>query len=261
MKLHSILRKSLLLAGVVLCLTLAVSLSAQVQTETKTATGTPTHEVSVESGEVAAVEGNSLFVKMADGSIRHFPYVPDSATVTVDGKQLGIRDLKPGMKLERTTITTTTPQWVTTIQTVTGKVWAAQPPHWVILTMENGENQKFQVPEGTKFNVGGQDTDVFALRKGMVVTATKIVESPRNLVSTQRQVTGTIPPGSTVLVAKGQPTTAPGGTAGSAETTTTASTQLPRTASNLPLLGMIGPLLMLAAIGSRALREAWRIQN
>ena len=84
------------------------------------------------------------------------------------------------MKLERTTITTTTPQWVTTIQTVTGKVWAAQPPHWVILTMENGENQKFQVPEGTKFNVGGQDTDVFALRKGMVVTATKIVESPQN---------------------------------------------------------------------------------
>ena len=253
MKLHSILRKSLLLAGVMLCLTLAVSLSAQVQTETKTATGTPTHEVSVESGEVAAVEGNSLFVKMADGSIRHFPYVPDSATVTVDGKQLGIHDLKPGMKLERTTITTTTPQWVTTIQTVTGKVWAAQPPHWVILTMENGENQKFQVPEGTKFNVGGQDTDVFALRKGMVVTATKIVESPQNLVSTQRQVTGTIPPGSTVLVAKGEPTAAP---AGAAETTTTASTELPKTGSNLPLLGMVGLLLMAAAVGSRALRAA-----
>jgi len=258
MKPKSILRTTLLLAGVILCLTFAVSLSAQVQTQTKTATGTPTHEVKVESGEVVDVEGNSLFVKMADGSVRHFPHVPDSATVTVDGKQLGIHDLKPGMKLERTTVTTTTPQWVTTIQTVKGKVFAAQPPHWVILTMENGENQKFQVPEGTKFNVGGQDTDVFALRKGMVVTATKIVESPQNLVSSQRQVTGTIPPGSTVLVAKGEPTEAP---AGAAETTATASEQLPKTGSNWPLLGMVGLLLMFAAMGSRALRGAYRIQE
>ncbi len=263
MKSDSTFQMILALAAVILCLTFAVSVSAQVQTSTQTTTGTPTHEVKVESGEVVDVEGNSLFVKMADGSIRHFPYVPDSATVTVDGKQLGIHDLKPGMKLERTTVTTTTPQWVTTIQTVNGKVWAAQPPHWVILTLENGENQKFQVPEGTKFNVGGQDTDVFALRKGMVVTATKVVETPQNLVSTQRQVTGTIPPGSTVLIAKGQPTAAPGAAAGSAETTTTttASTQLPKTGSNWPLLGMIGLLLIFAAIGSRALRGAWRIQS
>jgi LPXTG-motif cell wall-anchored protein len=252
MKSSNILKKGLVLMAAILCVSVAVSISAQVQTQTKTATGTPTHEVKVESGEVVAVEGNDLFVKMADGSIRHFPHVPDSATVTVDGKQLGIHDLKPGMKLERTTVTTTTPQWVTTIQTVSGKVWAVQAPHWVILSMENGENQKFQVPEGTKFNVGGQDTDVFALKKGMVVTATKIVESPQNIVSSQRQVTGTIPPGATVLVAKGEPTPAPGG---AAETTTTASTQLPKTGSNWPLLGMVGLLLMAATMGSRALRE------
>ncbi|MFZ0706329.1 MAG: LPXTG cell wall anchor domain-containing protein [Candidatus Korobacteraceae bacterium] len=261
MKSNNILRKSLVLMAAMLCLAFAAHISAQVQTQTKTATGTPTHEVKVESGEVVAVEGNDLFVKMADGSIRHFPSVPDSATVTVDGKQLGIHDLQPGMKLERTTITTTTPQWVTTIQTVSGKVWAVQAPHWVILSMENGENQKFQVPEGTKFNVGGQDTDIFALRKGMVVTATKIVESPQNVVSSQRQVTGTIPPGSTVLVAKGQPTATPGGASGSAETATTASAQLPKTGSNWPLLGMVGLLLMFAAMGSRVLRGAGRIQG
>ncbi len=258
MKSNNILRKSLVLMTAILCLTFALSISAQVQTQTKTATGTPTHEVKVESGEVVAVEGNDLFVKMADGSIRHFPHVPDSATVTVDGKQLGVHDLKPGMKLERTTVTTTTPQWVTTIQTVSGKVWSVQAPHWVILSMENGENQKFQVPEGTKFNVGGQDTDVFALRKGMVVTATKIVESPQNVVSSQQQVTGTIPAGATVLVAKGEPTPAPGG---AAETTTTASAELPKTGSNWPLLGMVGLLLMFAAMGSRALRCAGRIES
>ncbi len=260
MKADSTFRKSLALAAVILCLTFAVSISAQVQTQTKTATGTPTHEVKVESGEVVAVEGNDLFVKMADGSVRHFPHVPDSATVTVDGKQLGIHDLQPGMKLERTTVTTTTPQWVTTIQTVTGKVWAVQPPHWVILNMENGENQKFQVPEGTKFTVGGQETDVFALRKGMVVTATKIVESPQNLVSSQRQVTGTIPPGATVLVAKGEPTAAPGG-GGTTTAEGTTSGQLPKTGSNWPLLGIAGLLLISAAMASRGLRGARRIQG
>ena len=44
------------------------------------------------------VDGNDLVVKMEDGTIRHFPNVPESARVTVDGKELGIHDLKPGMR-------------------------------------------------------------------------------------------------------------------------------------------------------------------
>jgi hypothetical protein len=38
----------------------------------------------------------------------------------VDGKQLGIHDLKPGMKLQRNITTASTPQTITTVQTVTG---------------------------------------------------------------------------------------------------------------------------------------------
>ena len=69
------------------------------------------------------VSGNDLVVKMADGTIRNFENVPESARVTVDGKQLGIHDLKPGMKLQRTITTTSTPMTITTVQTVKGKVW------------------------------------------------------------------------------------------------------------------------------------------
>ncbi len=138
MKSHSIwIRTSLILALGALCLALAVSVSAQVQTQTTTTTGKATKQVTIEGGEVVAVEGNDLFLKMADGSLEHFPNVPDSAKVTVDGQPLGIHDLKPGMKLQRTTVTTTTPQVVTTVETVTGKVWQIRPPNWVILTMEN----------------------------------------------------------------------------------------------------------------------------
>ena len=38
---------------------------------------------------------------MEDGTIRHIANVPESARIMVDGKELGVHDLKPGMKLER----------------------------------------------------------------------------------------------------------------------------------------------------------------
>ena len=139
--------KVLLVAGV-FSLVLALNVSAQVQTETSTTSGKATKEVQVERGEVVTVAGNDLVVKMEDGTIRHFPNVPESARVTVDGRQLGIHDLKPGMKLQRTITTTTTPQTVTTVQTVTGKVWYVNPPNSVILTLESGQNHQFKIPKG-----------------------------------------------------------------------------------------------------------------
>jgi len=110
-----------LLAGSV-CLAFALSMNAQVRTETNTTAAQPSHNVTIERGEVAYVSGNELVVKMEDGTIRHFANVPESARVTVDGQELGIHSLKPGMKLERTTIVTTTPNTITTVKSVTGTV-------------------------------------------------------------------------------------------------------------------------------------------
>ena len=137
--------------------------------------------------------GNDLMVKMEDGTIRHFPDIPDSARVTVNGQQLSVHDLKPGMKLQRTITTTTTPRTVTTVQTVTGRVWHVSPPLSVILTMENGQNQSFKIPKDQKFEVNGQIVDAFGLKKGMKVTATKITEAPETIVAQQKAVTGTMP--------------------------------------------------------------------
>ncbi len=39
-------------------------------------------------------------------------------------------------------------------------------------------NQQFKIPKDQKFNVDGQETDAFGLKKGMKVSATKIVEVP-----------------------------------------------------------------------------------
>jgi LPXTG-motif cell wall-anchored protein len=245
----------LMLAVATTCLAISASMSAQVQTDTTTTHGTPTHEVKVERGTVVAVSGNNLVVKAEDGTLRDFNNVPDSVKVTVDGQQLGVHDLKPGMHLQRTITTTTTPKIITTTQTVTGKVWHVNPPSSVILTMENGENQQFKVPNGQKFNIDGKDTDVWGLKKGMKVSATKVVEVPETQVTQQRALTGTSPPvapapDQPILIVMAAPTPAPA----AAAPEPVAKAELPKTGSVLPLIGLLGLLLLVSSFGLRALR-------
>jgi hypothetical protein len=165
-------RSSLLLAARTICVMFAGSARAQVETTTSTTKGQATKTSTVERGTVVLVQGNDLVVKMDDGTIRHFPNVPQSAKVYVDGKALGIHDLKPGMKLQRN-ITTTTPETVKTVQTVTGKVWNVMPPNSVTLTLDDGKNQTFKIPEGQKFNTGGEtDRRESTLRRRLTLQRT-----------------------------------------------------------------------------------------
>ena len=193
------------------------------------------------------VSGNDLVVKMADGTLRNFENVPASAKVTVDGKQLGVRDLKPGMKLQRTITTTTTPMTITTVETVKGKVWAITPPLSIILTLEDGKNQQFKIPEDQKFDVDGQMVDAFAVRKGMIITATKITEQPAVEVTQTKTVTGVAAPPADVpvLVAVGSEEAVPAPAAEPAA----APAAAPEAASGLPTwLIWLLVLLVLAAI-------------
>jgi hypothetical protein len=237
-----------------MCLAFTLSMSAQVKTETTTERGQAVQEATVERGEVVLVSGNDLVVKMENGEIRHFANVPESVKVTVDGKELGIHDLKPGMKLQRTLTVTTTPKTITTVQTVTGKVWQITPPNSVILTLEDGTNQRFKIPKGQKFTVDGQETDAFGLKKGMNVSATKIVEVPETEVEHQRQLTGSMPPppppppaDAPILIAQLEPAPAPAAPAAPAE--------LPKTGSLLPLIGLLGSFSLLSSFGLRWLRS------
>jgi LPXTG-motif cell wall-anchored protein len=229
-------------------------MSAQVQTKTSTEGQKAAIVTQVEHGEVVYVSGNDMVVRMEDGTIRHFTNVPESARVTVDGKQLGIHDLTPGMKLERTITTTSVSKTITTVQSVTGKVWHVNPPTSVILTLADGSNQQFKIPKNQKFKVDGQMVDAWGLKKGMNVAATKIVEVPVVSVSEQRNVTGTAPvvaaaapppqpppPDTPILIAEAAPEPAPA--------------ELPKTASSLPLIGLLGLLLLVSSLGLRKARK------
>jgi len=176
-----------------LFLTFTVSMMAQVQSQTTTTEGTNVKVVEVERDEVVYVSGHDLILKMEDGEYRHFA-VPDSATATVDGNQIGIHDVKVGMKLQKTISTTTTPTTITQVDTVTGKVFHVTPPLSVILTLDDGTNQEFKIPEGQKFDVDGQMVDAWGLRPGMKISATKVTETPETVVSQKAMVTGKMPP-------------------------------------------------------------------
>jgi hypothetical protein len=239
----------LFIAGTML---LAITFTAHAQVQTTTTTtqsGAATKSVTVERGEIVYVSGNNVVVKAEDGSLRDFNNVPDSATVTVDGQQLNVHQLRVGMKVERQTIVTSVPKRITTVKTVTGTVWHVNPPNSVILTLADGTNQQFNIPKGTTFNVNGQPTDAFGLRKGMKVDAQQVTEESEIQVAKEVKTTGVMPPPPpapvadvpvlVVVVARPLPTMA----------SETAPTALPKTASNLPLVGLLGALFLALGLG------------
>ena len=99
--------------------------------------------------------------------------------------------------------------------------------------------------------------DAWGLKKGMNVTATKVVEEPVTEVEKQRKLTGTMPPPPPappadvpILVAEATPA-APAAAAPEA-----AAEKLPKTGSELPLLGFLGFLSLAAGLGVKAFRKS-----
>jgi hypothetical protein len=239
----------LVMAGIAF-MSFVAATNAQVKTESTTIHEPATKTVSVDRGEVVYASGSDLVLKKDDGTVVHFANVSDTATV--DGKQVAIDDLEAGMKLERTITTTTTPHKVTTVQTVTGKIWHVSPPHFVILTLEDGTNHKFDLPNDHKVLVDGRIVDAWALKKGMKISATRVVEAPGTVVSQQTKLTGTAP----IAFAANEPVfftffaTAPA----RATLAEAISASLPETGSSLPLVGLLGVLALASFLGLRAVR-------
>jgi hypothetical protein len=233
----------------------AASMRGQVQTATNTTKQASTQEVTVERAEVVRVSGNDLIVKMEDGTIRHFPKISESARITVDGKQVGVHELKAGTKLQRTITVTRTPTVVTTTQQVTGKVWHVSAPNSVILTLEDCTNQKFDIPQDQKFNVDGQMTDAWGLKKGMKISATKVVQEPVDVYEHEHHVAGTTPPpppppppDQPILLAVVVPPPAPA---------SAPAPEMPKTGSFLPLVGLLGVCSILSSIGLKVIRSTF----
>ncbi len=253
-----------LAAVAIILLACAAVTVAQVKTDTTTTKGAPTKQVTVERGEVVYVSGNDIIVRTENGEIRHFT-APEGATAMVDGKKITVKDLKPGMKLERTITTTSTPKTVKTVRTGTATVLNVMPPNSVTVRFDDNTVAQYKIPKGTTFTIDGEKKTAFDLRKGMKITATRIVEEPVVEVSTSRAVTGSAPPPPPpppdvpILIAEKEPAPAPPPAAEPAPAPTPAPeptpAKLPKTGSVVPLIGLLGLLFTGASLGVRLLRS------
>jgi len=266
-------------AALVIAGAMVATLSAQQDKMPKTTKesipGTPSVKTEKLHGTVVYAEGNDLVVKMSTGEVREF-HTPESRRFIIDGKELTTSELKPGTKLTATITTTRTPVIDRTTTIGTGKVWFVSG-NTVIITLPNNENRTYKVDDNYRFNVNGAPASVHDLRKGMVISAQKIVEEPRAEIATDTEVTGTAPPPPVVAQAPAPapkpsavpapaPTPAPPPArtppAQVAQATPPPSApepaptpkNLPSTASNLPLIGLIGLCLIGGSFYLRRLR-------
>lgn len=256
MKLTSSMLSTLLVG----CVWIAASaLNAQDTSKTQVTPGATSVTTQVDRAEVVYVSGNDLVVKMENGEVKHF-VVPDSVTVMVDGKELTVHDLQPGMELQRTITTTQSADTVTTVRTITGRVVQVTPPNSVILALPDG-NKRYQIPKDQVFMIDGQKKTAFDLRPGMNVTATVVTTAPAVVTSQTRTITGTAPPPppkpetpppqSVLLIEVPVPAPAPA----AAAPPEPPPSQLPKTASPVPLAGLIGLLLLGVSLSLRMLRH------
>ena len=177
--------------GIMICVAvfaMAAGLAAQTSTTTKESGKT---EVTTEqiTGEVVLVDKNMLLARMQpSGQYRMFNIQPTQQFM-IDGKPKRLTDLTPGTVLTATALTTTQPVTVRTTTVTNGTVWYVQG-NYVIITLENGQNREYNVPDGFTFTAEGKPATVKDLRKGMKISATKIVAAPTAEISKEIVITG-----------------------------------------------------------------------
>lgn len=250
------------LALAVLAFLCAMTVSAAAQNvthppTTKTA-GEARHEVQsthVQNAEVIHVSGHEIVVELENGKFELLNLGED-ARFQVDAKDLTVHELTPGTRLSQEIHTVTTPQEVTTLRTLNGRVWHVYPPKHLIVSLPEGGVKEFAVPEGAVFQIDGKDKTVFDLREGMKFSATVLKVEPVNSVTRHTVVTGQEPPRPNVafegpmLIEESREV--PTMTAAVEEPP---AEELPKTASLVPLIGLLGFLSLGLYAGMRILRS------
>jgi hypothetical protein len=170
----------------------AAALQARQTTTSQQAAGAAQVTAISMTGEVSWIDDNLLVCRMEpNGDYRLFDVMP-GRQFHIDGQPKLINELKLGTVLTAMVVTTTRPRTVRTTTVTDGTVvWASGD--YVVVRLPSGENRDYKVPPTYKFIVNGKPASVGELKAGMNVSATKIVEEPRNEISTQTVVTGRSP--------------------------------------------------------------------
>ena len=220
----------MVLAAAVVSMTAVVS-EAQQTTSTETKTF-----------EVLAVDGNTLVVRLPEGT-RELA-VADDFRFIVDGQPLSVRDLKAGMKGTATITTKTTMTPVTVTEVKNGTV-VQRSGGTIVVRMPDNSVKRFSQSDidkrGIKIVRDGRPAEISDFREGDTLSAT-IITTRQPQVLTEREVQATLAK-STAAAAPPAPRPVPAAPAPPAAAPPAAPrATLPSTASSWPLLALASVL-------------------
>ena len=222
----------------VLCLTAGIAVAQ-----------TTTASSQMKTFEVIGVDGNTLIVNLPEGT-REIN-VPAGFMFTVNGQQLPVSQLKPGMKGTATITTKTTVTPVTVTEVKSGTVMQSSGNSIIVRTGDQvkmftqGDIDK----RGVKILRDVRPATISDFRQGDQLTATIVTSMPPH-VMTEKEVQATLAKGGAPAAS------ASSGTAGMKTQSSQSAAQnqsgapsgaaraLPKTASSWPLLALVSVLLL-----------------
>jgi hypothetical protein len=171
-----------------------MQISAQApKTKKETVRGTTTTKTEQLNGTVTFVTGNTLVVMMSNGEVRNFQ-VPPTRRFMIDGKELTVDQLQTGTTLTATTTTYTTPVAEITTTSGTGKIlWVEGNSLALELPTKEVKTYTVPAPNSARFTVDGKQVTLQDLKKGMTISAARIVELPKLDFVSNIVVTGHAP--------------------------------------------------------------------
>jgi LPXTG-motif cell wall-anchored protein len=198
--------------------------------------------------DIIAVDGNRLVVKLPEGTKELV--VPADFRFTVNGQPLSVQELKPGMKGTATITTTTTVTPVTVTEVKNGTVARATGGSIIVQTAEGYKmfTQGDVDKRGVTILRDGRAVTVAELREGNKLTATIVTSQPPKIV-TEKEVQ------LTPAAAGAAPRASGGGSTSAGAAESSAPETLPKTASPMPLLGLLGAASLVTGMGLTALRR------
>lgn len=196
------------------------------------------------SGTVIAKYDGKIAVKMDDGTTKELTPAPGK-NIMANGVPTGYADLKLGTVLTADFVATTKTVPVTTTEIKDGTLVKIFPAAFIAFTQTEGY-QHYAVPKSFRFLVDGKETELSSLREGMKLTATIVSVETKTLTEAEVKNVGGALAAALAPAPAPEPAPAPA---------PAAEPQLPKTATQLPLLALAGALSLLSGLGLRLSRR------
>ena len=217
--------------------------------------------------EIVAVSGNTVVAKGPDGTKEY--NLPKDFKITMDGKDIAVADLKPGMTVQVNTTTKVSTHRVQTTEIKNGEVMAVSGSALIVKT-DTGYQQF--TPERLKSGDvmlfrDNQEIKLGDLRKGDRISA-MIVTTHAPTTVTEKQVSAMANPApkkehekmahkpATAAPAVEKTEAAPAAETAPAAAPAPAEHKLPKTASSLPGVALLGLLALVSAAALATIRRS-----